>query len=81
MCPKSSATRDCRLARFSCRPWVILRQGMLVSVPLHLDALPGRPMASDLEAALAAHYRGSEYVKLVPRRARPSGSRITQRYQ
>jgi len=32
------------------------RQGMLVSVPLHLDALPGKPRAADLEAALTAHY-------------------------
>jgi len=32
------------------------RQGMLVSVPLHLDDLPGRPSATDLTAALAAHY-------------------------
>lgn len=41
------------------------RQGMLVSIPLHLDALPGRPKAADLEAALAAHYRGSTYVSVV----------------
>nr|WP_284943910.1 N-acetyl-gamma-glutamyl-phosphate reductase [Acidisoma sp. PAMC 29798] len=32
------------------------RQGMLVSIPLHLDALPGRPSGADLAAALAAHY-------------------------
>ncbi len=32
------------------------RQGMLVSVPLHLDGLPGRPTGADLAAALAAHY-------------------------
>lgn len=42
------------------------RQGMLVSVPLHLDALPGRPTAADLEAALAAHYAGAELVRVVP---------------
>jgi N-acetyl-gamma-glutamyl-phosphate reductase len=41
-------------------------QGMLVSVPLHLNALPGRPLASDLEAVYAAHYRGSDRVRLVP---------------
>lgn len=41
------------------------RQGMLVSIPLHLDALPGRPKAADLEAVLAAHYRGSTYVSVV----------------
>jgi N-acetyl-gamma-glutamyl-phosphate reductase len=42
------------------------RQGMLVSVPLHLDALPGGPRAADLEAALAAHYAGSDLVRVVP---------------
>jgi N-acetyl-gamma-glutamyl-phosphate reductase len=42
------------------------RQGMLVSVPLHLDALPGRPKPADLEAALTQRYAGSRYVKVVP---------------
>lgn len=42
------------------------RQGMLVSVPLHLDTLPGAPKAADLEAALVARYAGCEYVKVVP---------------
>ena len=42
------------------------RQGMLVSVPLHLDTLPGKPKLADLEAALVAHYRGATYVKVVP---------------
>ncbi len=41
------------------------RQGMLVSVPLHLDALPGRPKAADLEAALADWYRGQPLVQVV----------------
>lgn len=41
------------------------RQGMLVSVPLHLDALAGQPKAADLEAAYAAHYAGAKFVKLV----------------
>ena len=41
------------------------RQGMLVNVPLHLDALPGRPKAADLEAALAKHYAGQHYVRVV----------------
>jgi N-acetyl-gamma-glutamyl-phosphate reductase len=41
------------------------RQGMLVSVPLHLDTLPGKPSARDLEQALAAHYQGSDLVRVV----------------
>ncbi|KPF72725.1 N-acetyl-gamma-glutamyl-phosphate reductase [Bosea sp. AAP35] len=42
------------------------RQGMLVSVPLHLDLLPGKPKAADLADALAEHYAGSTYVSVVP---------------
>ncbi len=36
------------------------RQGMLVQLPLHLDELPGRPQAADLEAALRDHYAATE---------------------
>ena len=43
---------------------VNFRQGMIVSVPLHLDALPGKPKGADLRAALADHYRGARYVKV-----------------
>ncbi len=32
------------------------RQGMLVQLPLHLDALPGQPKASDVHDALLKHY-------------------------
>jgi N-acetyl-gamma-glutamyl-phosphate reductase len=42
------------------------RQGMLVSVPLHLDTLPGKPSAADLHAALAKRYAGCTYVKVMP---------------
>ena len=41
------------------------RQGMLVSVPLHLETLPGKPSGADLHDALAAFYRGCEYVRVV----------------
>ena len=41
------------------------RQGMLVSVPLHLDTLPGRPTGADLRAVLTERYAGSTYVKVV----------------
>jgi N-acetyl-gamma-glutamyl-phosphate reductase len=37
-------------------------QGMLVSVPLYLDDLPGRPAGPDLRGALRAFYEGSEHV-------------------
>ncbi|WFU13787.1 N-acetyl-gamma-glutamyl-phosphate reductase [Bradyrhizobium sp. CB3481] len=42
------------------------RQGMLVSVPLHLDTLNGKPGAADLHAALAKRYAGSTYVSVMP---------------
>jgi N-acetyl-gamma-glutamyl-phosphate reductase len=41
------------------------RQGMLVSVPLHLDTLPGKPAATDLHAALSQRYSGSRYVSVM----------------
>jgi N-acetyl-gamma-glutamyl-phosphate reductase len=41
------------------------RQGMLVSVPLHLDALPGKPRGVDLHELLAAFYDGADYVRVV----------------
>jgi N-acetyl-gamma-glutamyl-phosphate reductase len=42
------------------------RQGMLVSVPLQLDMLPGNPSGADLHAALAKRYAGSTYVSVMP---------------
>ena len=42
------------------------RQGMLVSVPLHLDTLPGKPDGASLHAALAKRYAGSKYVSVMP---------------
>jgi N-acetyl-gamma-glutamyl-phosphate reductase len=42
------------------------RQGMLVSVPLQLDMLPGKPGGSELHAALAKRYAGSRYVSVMP---------------
>jgi N-acetyl-gamma-glutamyl-phosphate reductase len=41
------------------------RQGMLVSVPLHLDTLPGKPSGADLAAVLAPAYAGCEHVRVV----------------
>jgi N-acetyl-gamma-glutamyl-phosphate reductase len=42
------------------------RQGMLVSLPLHLEFLPGRPSAGDVHDVLARHYAGSECVTVEP---------------
>ncbi len=41
------------------------RQGMLVSIPLHLDTLPVRPCLRDLELALDNHYQGSTLISVV----------------
>jgi len=41
------------------------RQGMLVSLPLYLDDLPGRPTGADLREALRSFYQGSEHVKVM----------------
>ena len=64
-----------RFSGLSMRPIFVpsvgnFRQGMAVSVPLHLDALPGRPTLADLEAALGAHYAGGEHVRVVPNEGR-----------
>ncbi|PPD19542.1 MAG: N-acetyl-gamma-glutamyl-phosphate reductase [Methylocystis sp.] len=40
------------------------RQGMLVSLPLALDALPGKPKAEDFEGAYAGHYAEAKHVRL-----------------
>jgi N-acetyl-gamma-glutamyl-phosphate reductase len=58
-------------AKLSARPLFVpsvgnFRQGMLVSIPLHLDALPSQPKAADLEAVLARHYAGAAHVRAVP---------------
>lgn len=47
------------------------REGMVVSVPLHLDSLPGRPSCADLEEVFGTHYAGAEFVRLSP--AAPKG--------
>ena len=41
-------------------------QGMLVSVPLHLDTLPGTPSPAEIEAVLAARYARSGWVRVMP---------------
>ena len=56
--------------RLSARPIFVpsvgrFAQGMLVSIPLFLDALPGRPQADALRAAYAIHYAGARHVRVV----------------
>ncbi|TCZ66664.1 N-acetyl-gamma-glutamyl-phosphate reductase [Roseicella aquatilis] len=46
------------------------RQGMIDSIPLHLDLLHGSPTPEALEACLAARYAGSPYVRVVPAAAK-----------
>jgi N-acetyl-gamma-glutamyl-phosphate reductase len=41
------------------------RQGMLVSIPLHLDLLAGKPAAADLERMLAEFYGEGGLVQVV----------------
>jgi N-acetyl-gamma-glutamyl-phosphate reductase len=42
------------------------RQGMLVSIPLHLDTLPRRPNGADLRAAIAGHYVNAPLIEIAP---------------
>lgn len=41
-------------------------QGMLVQLPLQLWALPGKPNAGSIHAALSDHYAGQSYVTVAP---------------
>ena len=61
-----------RYARLTRRPIFVpsvahVRQGMLVSVPLHLDMLPHAPTGADLHAALLARYRHAKMVTVADR--------------
>lgn len=48
------------------------RQGMLVSVPLHLGTLSGNVKPAEIEATLAAHYAGAKLVRVVPAQDDPA---------
>jgi len=59
-----------RYAKLTRRPIFVpsvgnFRQGMLVSMPLHLETLPGKTTSSDLEEALEAHYRDQPAVRVI----------------
>jgi N-acetyl-gamma-glutamyl-phosphate reductase len=65
-------------SKLSARPLFVpsvgnFRQGMLVSIPLALDALPGKPRAVDFEAAYRRHYEGAPHVRALPA---PASGRI-----
>ncbi len=47
------------------------RQGMLVSIPLHLDTLPGGPDGEDLHRVLADYYRHAPAIRVL--RPEPAG--------
>jgi len=53
-------------------------QGMLVSIPLHLDLLPGSPTARDLETALSAYYAKGGNVSVV---ATIDGGKMVERIE
>jgi N-acetyl-gamma-glutamyl-phosphate reductase len=60
-----------RYANLTRRPILVpsvgdFRQGMLVSVPLHLDTLAGKPDAADLHAVLMKRYAGATYISVMP---------------
>lgn len=61
------------------------RQGMLVSIPLHLDMLPGKPRGMDLKDALAAHFAGAKLVQVLDAEANgklePQGLNNTDRLE
>ena len=51
------------------------RQGMIVQIPIHLrllEATAQKVTAQQLHAALEAHYRGQQYVKVQPMEAAPA---------
>lgn len=52
------------------------RQGMLVSVPLHLDQLPSQPSVADVQSALSAHYSGTPNVTVVQDPIERLGARL-----
>lgn len=60
-----------RYTGLTCRPLFVpsvgnFKQGMLVQLPLHLDTLPGKPSAQDLQSALERHYAASHWVTVEP---------------
>ena len=46
------------------------RQGMLVSIPLHLETLHGKTKPGDIETILSDYYKSAELVDVVTRSCR-----------
>jgi N-acetyl-gamma-glutamyl-phosphate reductase len=46
------------------------RQGMIDSIPLHLDMLRGSPKPAEIEELLRIRYKGMEFVRVVPAEAK-----------
>jgi N-acetyl-gamma-glutamyl-phosphate reductase len=69
-------------ARLSTRPIFVpsvgnFRQGMLVSIPMHLATLPGTPTVAALHAALVAHYKGSPLVSVIADPLKSTSGKLT----
>jgi N-acetyl-gamma-glutamyl-phosphate reductase len=61
----------CAYSRLSSRPLFVpsvgsFAQGMLVSIPLQLEALPNKPTSHAISQALEEHYRGARFVSVLP---------------
>jgi N-acetyl-gamma-glutamyl-phosphate reductase len=60
-------------------------KGMLVSLPLHLDTLRGKPTGADLRAVLEARYAGCDLIRVIPAPAdgklEPEGLNDTDRLE
>jgi N-acetyl-gamma-glutamyl-phosphate reductase len=71
-----------KYARLTRRPIFVpsvgnFRQGMLVSVPLHLDTLASKPSLKDIELALDSHYKGSTLVSVMREMSSAMNGRIS----
>ncbi len=71
-----------KYARLTRRPIFVpsvgnFRQGMLVSVPLHLNTLPSKPSLKDIELTLESHYKGSTLVSVMRELSSAMNGRIS----
>ncbi len=71
-----------KYARLTRRPIFVpsvgnFRQGMLVSVPLHLNTLASKPSLKDIELTLDSHYKGSTLVSVMRELSSAMNGRIS----